>query len=301
MTEAAARRPVALITAAAARGQDTDLAVLAGALEKCGVDTEVIDWDDPEIDWSRFALAVLRSAWDYSARLGEFTEWLDRVAAATRLVNPVEVIRWSLDKHYLTKLQRAGVPTVPTYFAEPGADAAAVVGKFLRRHDCSELVLKPAVGSGARDAQRFARSADRAVSNRLAELLAEGRSALLQPYLALVDAQGESALIYLEGKFSHAIVKSAVLHRGQAPTRELFAPETIAVRAPDSDELALGAQLLKALPFPAPLYARVDLLRDENGVPCVLELELAEPSLYLDYSQHAAAQLAASLAELARS
>jgi hypothetical protein len=33
--------------------------------------------------------------------------------------------------------------------------------------------------------------------------------------------------------------------------------------------------------FGVPLYARVDLVRDDRGRSCVLELELVEPSLFL--------------------
>ena len=209
MTDMHAARSIALITARVARAQDTDLNLLAGALEEQGASASIVDWDDVEVDWSKFKLAVLRSAWDYSARLSEFLDWLERTALATRLVNPPEIIRWSLDKHYLAELQRAGVPTVPTGFVEPDDEAAAVVGKFLRRHPAAEFVVKPAVGSGARDAQRLPRSATTDLSVRVSRLLAARRSVLLQPYLERVDEQGETALIYIQGQFSHAIGKTA--------------------------------------------------------------------------------------------
>ena len=41
--------------------------------------------------------------------------------------------------------------------------------------------------------------------------------------------------------------------------------------------------------------ARVDLLRDAAGAPCVIELELIEPSLFLDFAPGAARRLAAAL------
>ena len=301
MTDKHAARSIALVTARVARAQDTDLTLLAAALEGQGASASIVDWDDVEVDWSKFKMAVLRSAWDYSARLGEFLDWLERAALATRLVNPPEVIRWSLDKHYLAELQRAGVPTVPTAFVEPGVEAAAVVGNFLRQHPAAEFVVKPAVGSGARDAQRLPRSAISELSVQVSRLLAARRSVLLQPYLERVDVRGETALIYIQGQFSHAIGKTAVLHRGHAPTQELFAPEQIAARAARTDELALGAQLFRLLPFATPLYARLDLLRDANGASCVLELELAEPSLYLGYSEQAPRRMASALIELAQS
>jgi hypothetical protein len=289
---------VALVTARAARNQDVDLRLLGGALQALGVRAAIVDWDDTRLDWSGFALAVLRSTWDYSARLPEFLDWLARTEHSTRLVNPPAVIRWSLDKHYLALLRRAGVATVATAFAEPGQDPAAVLAQFLRDHSARELVVKPAVGSGARDAQRHERKAVAEIAAHVSRLLAAGRSALLQPYLERVDAHGETALIYINGEFSHAVVKTAILERGQAPSEELFAPESIAAHRAGNDELELGMRTLERLPFEVPLYARVDLLRDADGAPCLLELELAEPSLYLGYSSQAAARLAAAVAEL---
>jgi O-ureido-D-serine cyclo-ligase len=288
---------IALISARAARAQDADLPLLEHALRARGLRAAVVDWDDAQVDWSGFALAVLRSAWDYSARLGEFLNWLKRAAQATRIVNPPAVIRWNLDKHYLAELQRLGAATVPTAFAEPGEEVGAALAKFLQEHPEAELIIKPAVGSGARDAQRYARTAVPEVRAHICRLLGEQRSVLLQPYLEHVDEHGETALIYINGQFSHAICKRAVLRRGHGAMQALFAPEEIAARRAAPDELELGARVLRRIPFQDLAYARLDLLRDSRGAPCVLELELAEPSLYLGYCEGAAARLAGALAE----
>jgi glutathione synthase/RimK-type ligase-like ATP-grasp enzyme len=290
-------RPIALITARSARAQDADLPLLQAALGALGQSAAIVDWDDAQVDWSRFALVVIRSTWDYSLRLPEFLDWLDRAALATRVFNPPTVIRWNLDKHYLAELQRADVPTVPTLYAEPGDDAGKVLDSFLQEHGAAELIIKPAVGSGARDAQRHPRAAVAEVRTHISRLLSQQRSALLQPYLGRVDEQGEAALIYINGAFSHAIGKAAVLSPGHAPIQGLFAPEKIAARTATAGQLALGARALAALRFKNLLYARIDLLHDEHGAPCVLELELAEPSLYLGYSAEAPVLLAGAIIE----
>ncbi|HEV7432489.1 MAG TPA: hypothetical protein VGN77_05555, partial [Steroidobacteraceae bacterium] len=123
----AASRPIALISARAARAQDLDLPLLQAALAARGLSATIVDWDDGAVDWSSFALALLRSTWDYSARWNEFRDWLARTALATPIVNTPAVIRWSLDKHYLGELHGAGVPTVPTMYAEPGDDIGAAL------------------------------------------------------------------------------------------------------------------------------------------------------------------------------
>jgi O-ureido-D-serine cyclo-ligase len=281
MSDAAADpRPIALATARAARDLDEDLAPLAAALQGQGADAEIAVWDTPDIDWSRFRLVVLRSTWDYSLRLTDFLAWLDRTARVTRVVNPPPVVRWNLDKHYLGELRRAGAAIVPTNFVEPGDDAAQAIAHFLGEETAAEVVIKPVVGSGSRDAQRHARGDVAAMTSHVARLLAERRSVLVQPYLDRVDEHGETALVYFNGEFSHAFRKGPLLQRGSGASEALFAQEEITPRTPDADELALGTRVLGMLPFGPLAYARIDLIRGKDSAPCVLELELAEPSMY---------------------
>jgi glutathione synthase/RimK-type ligase-like ATP-grasp enzyme len=289
-------RPIALVSARAARDLDEDLPPLLAALHARRLPVEVVDWDDEQADWSRYALALLRSTWDYTTRLPEFLAWLGRAATLTRLHNPPEVVRWNVDKHYLGELGRSGVAVVPSQFVEPGQSGADALQAFLGRHATRELVVKPAVGAGSRDAQRYGREEGAAIVAHIGRLLAGQRSVLLQPYLERVDEQGETALIYFDGRFSHAIRKAALLQRGTEPTRALFAAEKIEPRTPGTDELELAGRTLAALPFRMPLYARIDLIRDADGSPRVLELELTEPSLFFNYAPGAADRCAAAVA-----
>jgi len=297
MSPGAAAARIALVTAAAARDLDDDLAPLAAALDEAGLAFDIVAWDDRAVDWSRYALAVLRSTWDYTQRLPEFLAWLTQTATQTELLNPLEVVRWNTDKHYLAALERAGVAIVPSAFAEAGEDAGAALAGFLETYaQARELVVKPAVGAGSRDARRHARDDRTATLDHLDALLCSGRSAVLQPYLERVDAQGETALIYVDGVFSHAIRKGPLLRRGEHATRALFAAEHITARTPDTAERELAAHTLAAIPFDGPLlYARVDLIRDADGAPRVLELELAEPSLFFATAAGAAARFAQAI------
>lgn len=294
------RTRVALVSARAARHLDEDLPPLVRALDGVGLDASVADWDDRGVDWAAFRLALLRSTWDYAERLPEFLAWADRTAAVTELVNPPPVIRWNTDKHYLRELARAGVPVVPTRFVEPGEPAARAVEEFLRQEDAAEWVVKPAVGAGSRDAARYARGEARAAYGHVERLLDARRSVLLQPYLDQVDRHGETALIYLAGRFSHAIRKGPLLQRGTAPTEALFAQEQITPRTPAAEELQVGERALAALPFETPAYARVDLIRSAGGPPCLLELELTEPSLFFAQAPAAAERFALQLSSRLR-
>jgi len=293
---------IALVTVAAARPLDDDLAPLRDALAAAGADVAIVDWDDAAVDWNRFDLVLPRSTWDYAERLPEFLAWAGRVAACTLLCNPLDVLRWNTDKHYLADLEHAGVAIVPSTFVEPGADAHAALAAFLAGTDAAEFVVKPSVGAGSRDAQRHGREHVATARLHVARLLEAGRSVLLQPYLDRVDAHGETALIHFDGAFSHAIRKGPLLHRGDGPTTALFAAEDITPRRASEAERSLAARALAAIPFAAPLlYARVDLIHGADGTPCLLELELAEPSLFFAHAPGSAARFAAAvLARAAR-
>ncbi|MES2403857.1 MAG: hypothetical protein V4567_05900 [Pseudomonadota bacterium] len=288
---------IALATARAARGTDYDMPLLLAALRAAGADVHEIDWDDDSIDWSRFDLALLRSTWDYIDRLPEFLAWAERVSRQTRLLNPLDVIRWNTDKHYLADLARAGVPVVPSAFVEPGGNPLPVIDALLAAHpSIRDVVVKPAVGAGSRDAQRHVRDAREAIVAHARRLLDKKRSVLLQPYLDAVDEQGETALLFFDGEFSHAIRKGPLLRRGADSTTGLYAEETIEPRTPTADELAVARHAIAAIPFRQPLlYARVDLIRGDDSAPRLLELELVEPSVFAAHADGVAARFAQTI------
>jgi len=278
---------IALVTAIAAFSLDDDLAPLADALRKAGASVEILAWDDSSVSWKRFDAIVLRSTWDYTERLPEFIAWCERTATQTRMLNPADVVKWNTDKHYLADLADKKCPVVESVFIEPGQTPHSFP-------DYAEFVVKPAVGAGSRDTQRYlAKDRDAAIQH-VKKLLDQKRAALVQPYLADVDIKGETALIFFKGIFSHAIRKGPLLQLDEGPTNQLFAPEAITAREPGGDELEVAHKVLAAVPFKSLAYARVDLLPSSTG-PMLLELELTEPSLFFDHAPGSAERFAASL------
>ncbi|QQP98604.1 ATP-grasp domain-containing protein [Lysobacter enzymogenes] len=293
---------LALVTAIASAGQDDDLSPLLDACLARGLHAEIRAWDDPSVAWARYDAVLLRSPWDYTERYAEFLDWCARVDAASRLLNPWPVLRWNSDKRYLADLAARGVPVVPTAFVEPDMDPLPALQEFLAAHaDAEEFVVKPTVSAGSRDTQRYVRAQEFAAANHLARLLDEGRGAMLQPYLAAVDRDGETALIHFNGVFSHAIRKGAMLQREDA--LNLRAVERINAREAGDDERTVALHALNAtgarLDLEEPLaYARVDLIRDAQGQPQLLELELCEPSLFFAHAPGSAERFAQVLDEL---
>ncbi len=279
------------MTAAVARDLDDDLPPLRAALDDLGVAHATVDWHDPEVDWASFDLAVVRSVWDYVHRRAEMLAWAERTAALTRLANPPRALAWSSDKRYLADLAAAGVPVVPTAFAEPG-EAMDWPG--------GEIVVKPAVSAGSIDTARHG-PADRAAAEaHVARLHAAGRTAMAQPYLAGVEGErGETAVVHLGGAFSHAARKGPMLVPGLKVVGDLFVEEDIRPAVATSAERAVAEAALAAVPGGPGglLYARVDLVPGPDGEPVLLELELVEPSLFVAQVPGAAANAARAFRE----
>ncbi|MGC4175255.1 ATP-grasp domain-containing protein [Demequina sp.] len=250
-------------------------------------EAQIAYWDDPDTDWAAYELVILRSTWNYTEHLSEFLAWATRVSQVTRLVNPVEIVEWNTDKRYLADLAERGIPIVSTTFVAPGEEITpdAVAG---------HVVVKPSVGAGSKGAKLFDGQPEEARAHAAA-LHNDGATVMIQPYQKAVDEQGETALIFLGGRFSHAARKAAILSRDMSWSTGLYADEKVVPTEATPEELELAERIVAELPDLA--YTRVDLLPSDNG-PVVLELELTEPSLFLALHPQAPATAAAAFRAL---
>jgi glutathione synthase/RimK-type ligase-like ATP-grasp enzyme len=250
--------------------------VIAG-LDELGIDAEPAVWD-ADVDWAAFDLVVVRSTWDYAERRDPFLHW---ARSLPRVLNPVPVLEWNTDKRrYLTDLAAAGVPIVPTAFVEPGQAFEPSPAPF---------VVKPAISAGGRSSARFEPAEADAAQALVARIHAEGRTAMVQPYL---DGK-ETALVYVDGEHSHALRR--VVPLPAAGEREVFyLDEQLAPAVATAVQRAVADAAVACAPGDL-LYARADLLGD-----AVLELEAAEPSLYLELGDGAAGRLAAAISQRLR-
>lgn len=282
---------LALVTSQSARSLDTDLPLLLDAFVELEVDVEIAAWDDPDVDWSRYDAAVLRSTWDYHRRLEAFDQWLERVAAVTTLWNPLSLVRWNLDKRYLLEVASWGVPIVPTLAV---ADVAELDDAVIRESVVGDVVVKPAIGAGANGARRIIDDPQAALGHARA-LLDAGSTALIQPYVTAVDTRGETGIVTVGGRVSHAFGKAAILTGEPEWADGLYVTETIDARVASATELDIAHAVMAHLPETA--YARIDLLPGPDG-PMVSEIELIEPSLFLHVDAGAPARAAAAFASL---
>lgn len=297
---------VALATATDAWDRDEDAQPLVDALGAAGLTAAPAVWTDPSVDWSSFDLVLVRSTWDYTSRLAEFLAWAERVESVTGLANPAAVLAWNTDKHYLAELTAAGLPVAPTTFLDhddPQApDRAEDLFALLGLADDTDLVVKPTVSAGSKDTARHPAGEAAAAAEHARELLAAGRDVMVQPYLSAVDTAGETGMVFFGGRFSHGFRKAPLLLEGRAQVQGLFAEERIEARTPTPAELELAQRVVSEAERRtggAPLlYARVDVLPDDDGTPTLLELELTEPSFFLHTDPTAATRVADAVADL---
>lgn len=254
---------------------DRDTEHIIEALAEVKVQADNPFWDDPAVDWASFDLVLPRTTWDYSLRHKEFFAWVDRCSQVSTLQNPPAVLAWNAYKDsYLTDLAAKGVSVVSTTSIAPGEPVDFP--------EFSEFVVKPNVGGGSRGGGRYL-AADRAAAiEHVRQIQTDGLTAMVQPYLANVDAHGERALVFIKGEFLHAIQKNAVLPPGARPGDAREAHPGVRAYEPTEAELDLGRRALAAAPTAeALLYGRVDLVSRDGEDPMIMELELVEPNLFL--------------------
>lgn len=271
-----------LATCAALPGLHHDDRVLLDALAARDVRPRLLAWDDPSVDWSEPDLVVIRSTWDYAARRDTFVAWAERVAAATRLWNPADVVAWNTDKRYLRALADAGVPVVPTRWAERGeaVDLAAVMAT----HAWQGGVVKPVVSSGSRGTVRFDAEDAPVVQAHLDDLLTRG-DAMIQPYLPSIEATGEVSVVWIDGAITHAVRKRP--GAGDFRVQEQYGGREERVEL-DATVRQVAERALRHAGDGC-CYARVDVVHGLDGTYQLMELELVEPQLFLRY-HHAAAE-----------
>ena len=250
---------------------DVQIAALRAGFAGIDATVSAIDWRAPLAELIGYDLALLGSAWDYTARKREFLERLEALEAAGVIVcNPANVVRWNGDKVYLQQLAALGAPSIPTLW--PDDPAAADVLAAFDHFDCERVVVKHRVGSGAVGQESFTRAAPPAPGWRL------GQAGMIQPFLAAIQSEGEFSFIFVDGALSHALIKRAA--PGDYRIQSLYGGREVA-HTPSPAEHAAAAAVMALLPFEAaPLYARIDMVRGADGALALIEAELIEPYLY---------------------
>ncbi|MFN0275063.1 MAG: RimK family alpha-L-glutamate ligase [Chitinophagales bacterium] len=260
-------------------------ALLRAALEENNLRVIRKSWDDRNFNWEEAKYIVLRTPWDYFHRFDEFFSWLETTSQVSEFINPLETIKWNIDKHYILDLASKNIPIVPTIIIEPGT--ATTLAQEFEKAGYKEIIIKPAISGTARHTYRITETSIEIHEKIFRELVLK-ESMLIQPFLESILTKGEITLVVLGGRFSHAVLKKA--KQGDFRVQDDFGG-TVHYYDASKTEIELAEQIMQSV-SPLPLYGRVDLVWDENDDLVVSELELIEPELWMRFKPSSAKVLA---------
>jgi len=246
-----------------------EMQLLQPACAAAGIELCELVWDAPDWQVEDFDAFVVGTTWDYQEKGEAFLARLSQIEELRPLLNPLATLRWNLDKSYLRELAERGVPTVPTLWID-AVNPTEVEAAF-RHWNCDSIVVKPQVGAGAWRQARIERGAALPPASELP--LA---AAMIQPFLPSAQSEGEYSLLYFDREFSHAAQK--VPRAGDYRVQAVFGGRESRYQ-PSAAELRAAQSVVDAIEGPL-LYARVDLMRLNDGQLALMELELIEPYLY---------------------
>jgi glutathione synthase/RimK-type ligase-like ATP-grasp enzyme len=237
-----------------------------------GHECNPVVWNDPKVDWHSAGICVLRNTWDYHLNPQAFLSWAAEVASATTLVNPLRLVQWNLDKKYLLDLASSGVKIVPTVVLQKQSRPS--LRKLLQEHRWERVIVKPSIGLATSGVKKIDTSNGgiELGQEHVEKLLGNG-DALLQPYIESIETYGERSLVFIAGQYSHTVRKTPFQIMAVAGQ----AGETLAASV--DQEIQFARVALEKLDQ-TPLYARVDIIPDNENGYRLMELELIEPSLF---------------------
>lgn len=262
-----------IVTCAKCRDLTAGERPLLDHLAAAGDTAEPLVWNDPSVNWAAFDGLLVRSIWDYHLHHADFLAWLLRIGQLKVPVwNPLTVLRWNAHKFYLRDLADAGVTIAPTLFHRRG-DTTGILRA--REMGWTDVVIKPAVSASGYRTHQFSLASAEA-EGWIRDAAAHG-DYLVQPFLHGIRYAGEHSLVYLNGRFSHAVLKKPA--DGEFRVQAEYGGQAVAI-TPSPAIIRAGADILEKTGMPW-LYARVDGLVDIDRF-ILMELELIEPDLFLE-------------------
>lgn len=262
--------------------------LLTNALEQKGLKITRTHWDNKTFPWAESRFALFRATWDYFHRFTEFHRWLEQCSKQTHFINSYSLIRWNMDKHYLDVLRSRGVNIPPTLFLEKGELLSLT--SLLQQTGWGKVILKPAIAGAARHTYLINKSNVAHHESIYRELIAQ-ESMLLQEFQEQVVSKGEVSFMVFGGKYSHAVLKKA--QSGDFRVQDDFGGSLHPYTA-SKEEINFVERVISQCDE-LPVYARADVMWDNNNKLCLSELEMIEPELWFRKDEKAAEAMADAL------
>ena len=259
--------------------------LLKEALEARGKKVGRVSWSDVEFDWASTAAVIFRTTWDYFGRYEEWVNWLEQLKHKTQMINPYNTVRWNMDKHYLAELAAKGIHIPTTVYVEKGEQLS--LKEISQQRAWEIMIIKPCFSASARHTYKVTSENLDEHEALFAELISQ-EAMMVQEFQQDVIDRGEVSLMVMGGVFTHAVLKRA--KSGDFRVQDDFGG-TLEDYEPTPEEIEFSERAIAAV-SPLPAYARVDLIRDNDGQLALIELELIEPELWFRRCPKAAQVLA---------
>jgi glutathione synthase/RimK-type ligase-like ATP-grasp enzyme len=248
-----------------------------------------VSWSDPNFDWSSTRYILFRSTWDYFERAEEWKKWLAMVGQKTEMINSHETVLWNMDKHYLQDLMLQGINIPQIRYIEIGEQVRLTDLVSAMNEDV--VILKPCFSASARHTYKITGPVSTELERTFQELI-KVEAMMLQPFQYSVPNQGEVSMMIMGGHFTHAVLKKP--KQGDFRVQDDFGG-SVTFYEPSKDEIKFAEAAVAACPS-APVYARVDIIEDNDGHLALIEIELIEPELWFRLKPKAAQLLASTIA-----
>ena len=254
-------------------------------LEKLNLRTIKKDWNDTNFNWSSTKSAIFRSTWDYFDQFSNFRNWLELVKEQCYLINPYEQINWNLDKHYLLDLQKLDLPIVESVFVSKKTQLN--LETISKSKNWKDIVIKPTISGAARHTYHLKNYEIKKFQDKWLSLT-NNEDFMVQEFQKNILSSGEIAVMIFGGEYSHSVLKKA--KKGDFRVQDDFGGSVEKIN-PSLEIIELAEKTVKSLKT-MPIYARVDIIFDNDSNPVISELELIEPELWFRFKEESAYKLA---------
>ncbi len=257
-------------------------------LDKLGLKTKIVSWSDNNFDFSQTKIALFRTIWDYFDKFSEFKLWLENVKTKTILINSYQTINWNMDKHYLLDLQNKGINIPESIFIHKNEKIN--FNEIFKMLKSNEIVVKPTVSGAARNTFRLSKSNYQSKEKLINNLL-KTQDFIIQPFIKSITDFGEISIMLINGEYTHAVIKKA--KKGDYRVQDDHGG-SVAIFKPDQQQIDFAIKTYNVCK-PKPLYARIDIVIDNNNNLAISELELIEPEFWYRFNSFAATKIAENI------
>jgi glutathione synthase/RimK-type ligase-like ATP-grasp enzyme len=251
-------------------------------LRQENVECEVVFWEDvleqPPASLHKYQLMVFRTVWNYYKNADSFYRLLDILkASGVPTANPLDIIRWNMEKSYLKKLMDEGYDVIPTVFSNGDPQKAYDTAQ---KQNWDKMVLKPMISGGSYHTYVLEKGEEAKYQQYIQEHFVN-RPFMLQEFIPGIT-EGEISTITFSNGYTYSVTK--VPKAGDYRVQFNYGGQYRIHETPA--EIQHIAEKIFDRQERRTLYQRLDGVW-HNGKFLIMEVELLEPDLYLNLSEEA--------------